>query len=257
MAQGEIAIREYSSENGRRIKIAATGNLIGLESPAGYENIAAQGAREGFVISYIDPNGIIRILHDVFDTHSSSFKQGLRDFVLVSFTAPPSTGDLAVNTLISTKSVLDTRDGLLRLENEITWKAGTGTVNIRMTVINKSATTVRVLNLKRVADVNAGADTQNTSFGLTDSVVYFKPVCTCRPPIPPGPWIPLVFFSGTNAVALNVLASDDSELVSVGPGPSLIGRQLDTDTQGVLVFKADGPLPPGGMMNATVTHDVR
>lgn len=258
LAQGEIAVREYASENGRRIRITATGNVIGLEMPAGYENIAGQSSREGYVLSYIDQTGTTRIIHDVFDSHSMSLKPGVRDFVPISFTAPPSTNDLAVNTLISATAVLDTRDGLLRLQNVITWRAGTGTVNVKMTVTNRSATSVRLLNLKRVADVNAGGETLNTSFALPNEVYYFRPVCTCRPPIPPGPWVPLVVFSGgPNAVAMNVSAGDDSELFNVGPGPSLIGRQVDTDTQGVLIFKPDAPLPPGASMTANVAHDIR
>jgi hypothetical protein len=258
LAQGEVVVREYTSENGRKIRITANGNVIGLETPAGYENIAGQRSREGYVVSYIDQTGTTRIIHDVFDSYSSTIKSGYRDFVPVSFTAPPSASDLAVNTLIAARTVLDTRDGLLRLENVITWIAGTGTVSVKMTITNRSATSVRLLNLKRAVDINAGGDTLNTSFVLPNEVYYFNPVCTCRPPIPPGPWVPLVVFSGgPNAVALNLHASDDSELFNVGPGPSLIGRQTDIDTQGVLIFKADAPLPPGGSMTGNVTHDIR
>jgi hypothetical protein len=257
MAQNEIAVREYSSENGRTIKLTSTGNLIGLETPAGYENIAVQGSREGYVVSYIDQTGATRVIHDVFNSHSTAFKPGSRDFIPVSFSAPPSTSDLAIDTLISATSVLHTRDGLLRLENVITWRAGTGTVDIRMTLTNRSAAPVKLLNVKRVADINAGGEKSNSSSGQSDSVFYFRPVCTCRPPVPPGPWVPLVVLTGANATALNVLAGDDSELFNVGPGDSLIGRQTDLDTQGVLIFKPNAPLPPGGAMTATVAHDVR
>ena len=257
LAQNEIAVREYSSENGRTIKLTSTGNLIGLETPAGYENIAVQGSREGYVVSYIDQTGATRVIHDVFSSQSSVLKPGSRDFIPVSFAAPPSAGDLAINTLITATSVVHTRDGLLRLENVIAWRAGTGTVDIKMTITNRSLATVKLLNVKRVADINAGGEESNSSSGQTDSVFYFRPVCTCRPPIPPGPWVPLVALSGTNSIALNVLAGDDFELFNVGPGDSLIGRQTDIDTQGVLIFKPNAPLPPGGSMTATVAHDVR
>jgi hypothetical protein len=258
LAQTNVAIREYTSENGRKIRITSTGNVIGLEMPAGYENIAGQRTREGYVVSYIDQYGITRVIHDVYDSYSTTFKSGERDLVPVSFTAPPSASGLAINTLISATAVLHTRDGLLRLENLITWRAGTGTVNVKMTIANRSAnSSVKVLNLKRVADVNVARETLNTSVASSDFILFHNPLCSCPPPVPPGPWIPLVVFSGSNAIPLNTLASDDWELFNVGPGESLTGRQTNLDTQGVLVFRPNAPLPPLGSTSANVVHDIR
>jgi hypothetical protein len=226
--------------------------------PAGYENIAGANIREGYVVSYVDQSGYVRVVHDVFDSYSTSYKPGLRDFVPVSFTAPPSASDLLVGTQITARAIVDTRDGLLRMENLITWEAGTGTVTTKMTISNKSThASVRLLNIKRVADVNAGGEKGNTSFAGPSSVYFFNPLCHCRPPIPPGPWVPTVVFSGSAASALNLLAGDNSELFNAVSGDSLIGRQLDTDTQGVLVFKIDAVLPPGASRTATVTHEMR
>ena len=258
-AQNDFTVRNYRSENGRQVSITSNGNVISLESPAGYENIGAGRIREGYVLAYVDANGTTRVVHDVFDSFSSTIKPNMKDFVPVSFTAPPSSEEIAVNTPITATAVHDTRDGLLRIENSISWTAGTGMVNVTMTVTNRSnSVPVRILTIKRVSDANAGGVKLNNSFVAGRTVYFFNPTCLCRPPIPPGPWIPLVTISGTgNSTALNLAAGDDSELFSAGPGESLPGPQTGIDTQAAIVYKVNAFVNPGAFRVAAVMHEVR
>lgn len=276
LAQSGPEIREYSAENGYKITITTRGNVIGLEILGGTG--VAEGAenREGYVISYVDSAGIVRVVHDAYDSYSAGIRPGERDFVQASFTAPPSQSRIPLNTMISATAVVDTRDGLLRLSNEITWRAGTGAVNVKMTVTNRSnIRSVRVMNVKRVLapfglgmDITslitrdgASAKASGRLGGLDmdptcpDSIRFSKPQRT--PPPPPPPWeiimcLPqppqsLQSLQSTQPPHMLLAQSDDLyDLQNIGPGVSLGDFVMGIQTQGIFVFPINSIIAPLG-----------
>jgi hypothetical protein len=167
--EAEVQKREYLSENGRKIKITSMGNLIGLETPMGFGHI---DNHEGYVLAYDDPyDGTTRVLHDVFDSQSMSIKPGLPDFVPVSFEGPPSGTSFEINTLVSATAVVDTRDGLLRLTHQFTWRAGTGTVNVKTTITNLAAVSVYLRSHKHHGNINLDSHGDFGAAGRLNSVI--------------------------------------------------------------------------------------
>lgn len=150
-----VAIREYVAENNRRISVTSMGNLIGFESPAGFEHINVKRPREGYVLAYQFLGSLKTLVaYDTFDTFSSNIKPGKRDFVPVSFVAPPSRVNIRFGEVITAVAVVETSDGRLRLTNKITWPAGSETVVTAMTIQNRSKGRLRLLTGKRHMDID-------------------------------------------------------------------------------------------------------
>lgn len=257
LAQDGPEIREYSAENGYKIAITSRGNIIGLEIP---ERVERTGPREGYVLSYVDGEGVTRVVHDVYDSYSAVIRPGARDFVQRSFIAPPSQHRIPLDTLISATAVVDTQDGLLRLENEIRWRAGTGVVQVRMTITNRSATrSVRVINVKRVSAPVLGPDTHLMSVTMPDLVSFMINKCNCPPPIPPPPWaLPEIIMRGDRpSNVLQVLADDDYDLHNVESGRSLGDLVTGINTQGVIVFQINSLIAPQELINMNISHEAQ
>ena len=254
LADSGSETREYSAENGYKITITSRGNIIGLERPGRPEDVEAAWHREGYVISYVDGAGVIRIVHDVHDSYSADIRPGERDFIQGPFTAPPSQNNIPLDTMVSATAVVDTQDGLLRLKNEITWVAGTGIVHVKMTITNRSdRQSMRVINVKRVAAPVQGSDLDPHEFVIMNNsvVVSRYDKCICPPPIP-RPWPPwTITMSGDSpAVVLLARADDDYELQHAEPRDASSSPITGTIAQGVFVFQKNDEIPSLGSNEA-------
>ena len=277
----EPSVQRYASENGRNIKVASTGNLIGLEAPGGFEHIDSKRAREGYVLAYSDPfSGASRVLHDVFDRYSTTIKVPFRDFQVVSYSSSPVGVLLNLNDQVTATSVVETRDGLLRLTHVLNWKAGTGTVTVTTTVTNISGLPLLLRSFKRHIDVDldsagpyGAAHYQNsivTDPGLGSVLIFNGSRCYPQPfdsPICPPRPLPINLVAASNhlmQISGNPLpthtivkdAGDDGELTSALPGPSLIGRRDFEDNQVTLAWMLNQSLNPGASKSFAVTYQV-
>ena len=276
----EVQKSDYLSENGRGIRISSTGNLIGLETPAGFGHIEG---REGYVLAYDDPySATTRVLYDVFDSQSMSIKAGLRDFVPVSFEGPPSGTTFPINALVSATAVVDTRDGLLRLTRQFTWRAGTGTVTVRTTITNLAPAPFLLRSYKHFNNIrlnNYGAYGVPGRLNpiIIDPTSRLMTVLPCAPPDCPPPPIPfsppspppitftpdavsrhLLQMSGspTPTRAIVSRAGDDSELRLATPGTSLYDTKTPGDYQQTLAWVINQNLAAGGSRSFTTTYQV-
>ena len=261
VAYGSYETRDFIAQNGRQISVSSFGNLVSLETPFGFEHInRSSRAREGYVISYINPfTSQQRVLYDVHDLYSAVLAR--RDFVPVSFTGPANGTPFSVTTPIIIFAVVDTADGLLRLTNRIEWVAGSGEVTIRTTVTNRVSVPVAVRFVKRHVDLNPdgsgafggnlysdwvrlpGVSTGGSTIG---GIGAFERCVGCKPgPGPPPLTIANValhsisFMGSPNpAYATIHTDSDTSELHTAGPALStnLTGLRTNENNQATLVW---------------------
>jgi hypothetical protein len=170
-------VREYIAEDGRRIAITSLGNLITLETPRGFEH-AAGGTDlplDGYVLAYRDPSGTVRVLHNVYRSHSSTIKAGLPDFVPISFEAPPSGTEFERGSVVGAKVVVGTRDGLVEIHTTYSWIGGIVRVE---SAVRSVSQTIRLLAFKRQIRLAPDA---NGAFGILDS--KFDVLATEAPPV--------------------------------------------------------------------------
>jgi hypothetical protein len=210
-----IQIREYVAENNRRISVSSRGNLIGFESPGGFEHLDVKRPREGYVLAY-QPLGSATTLvaYDTFDIFSSNIKSGTRDFVPVSFVAPPSLVNIPYGDLITAVAVVETSDRRLRLTSRIDWVAGSEAVLITMTIQNRSSGKVRLVTVKRHIDVDTdgggllgkGPPDANLVVGTPFRLSLVGRPCYCPPPAP-GPPPRMPFSEPTDVVTLSASAA--------------------------------------------------
>jgi hypothetical protein len=273
VSYGTYETRDYWANNGRKIRITSLGNLVGLESPMGFEHINnGVRAREGYVLAYTDPGGHARVLFDVNDIHSAVL--GRRDFVPYSFTGPASGTVFAVTTPVRVIAVVDTADGLFRLTHQFEWQAGLGTVTVTTTITNRTLTPLTLNGYKRHADINLDAaggygvagssDWVRLTSSSTSGIGAFVS-CYCAPQPGPPP-LTLATVSTHVLTFTGVLPSyrmihsdtDNSELYIAGPATStdLPGVRVHENNQATLVW-AGSPLAAGGSRTFTAQYDQR
>jgi hypothetical protein len=143
--QGEK--REYIAENGRSIVITALGNLVRFESPRGFEHVAGglEDPINGYVLAYWDPRtGVLRVLHNVYRSQSSTIKPGLSDFVPLSFEGPASGTVFSRAKLVRASVTVGTRDGLFLIRTTYSWLQGTLRVDSVLTAVSRATKVVSV-----------------------------------------------------------------------------------------------------------------
>lgn len=114
---------------GTTVQISAEGNIVGFESPSGFEHIRAGTILEGYILCY-----------------DSSQAEDVGDFG-TGFGAPtPGCGGDSCTIL------RDTLDGTLRLIQLIQFDPETNTVTVDMTISNQSSSVVNGIVLRRYAD---------------------------------------------------------------------------------------------------------
>jgi hypothetical protein len=243
------------------VRITSRGNLVGLESPFGFEHIAnGRGTREGYVVAYDDPaTGGLRVLHDVNDSWSRTL--GSRDLVPYSFRGPATGTTFPINALVTATVVVDTADGVLRLTHQFEWRAGYGRVKVTTTVANRLAGYISLRSFKRVADMDVDAAAMN-DWERSDNGVSIYIFCLCSPPIPPSPIVPgthVMSFTGAPAPGWKLIkpAGDVSEFSSAGPVMSsdLAGLRRNENNQATLIW-AGNRLGLGGTQSFTAEYQV-
>lgn len=247
---GVLETRKFFAVNGRNIRVSSLGNLVGLESPQGFEHLrGATRSREGYVVGYQDPVTLqARVVHNVFDRVSSTIITGMPDFVPIEFRGPANLAVFGVGETVSATATLHTRDGLIRLIRQITWTAGSGTVEVKTTLTNRLSSPLWMTGLKLITDPDVDAsgaygtsqgrnNVDSTATATGSSLVFNNVVCDPRgridpcppPPVPGDPALlgvlsqHLMEISSSPAPASTVLklASDNTELFTSVPGASL------------------------------------
>ena len=177
-AQGEIPNqyvveqRRYFSSNGRSIRLTSTGNLAGLESPQGFEHLrnSLGRAREGYLVQYVDPKGIERVVYNLGDVVSNLINPPGPDIVVESFQGPANGTRFVVGSSMKYTANLRTSDNLLRIRHEIEWRVG---LSIRFTTsISALISPVKLLRYQKIADLNVSAMTPS---GTGNAVNDFVP----------------------------------------------------------------------------------
>jgi hypothetical protein len=272
--QQPIEKREYIAEDGRTLVITALGNLVGLESPRGFEQVAGglDDPIDGYVLAYRDPQtGTSRVLHNVYRSQSSTIEPGLDDFVPISFQGPASKTVFPSGKPVHAEVVVGTRDGLVQIRTAYSWMGGMVRAESLVTSVSQS---IRLLAFKRQirfpADGGGVYGVQGTEFDVLPvepddfvgpSVLFSVALC-CRRGCDPGvcpPRLPdfseaavnthsVLFQSGPDAAAPNALkpsylavadAKDPCERLSAGPCQ---GGQLPS-------FEQDSQVTAGWLVN--------
>jgi YD repeat-containing protein len=259
---------------GRQYQFTPLGNLIGFQTPTGYEHLALGGvAREGYIISYDDPTTeVTRLVYDLGDRRSTVFSSS-GDFIPLSLDPLPPYRTLDVGNSFTLKAVVQTRDALLRLTHTFTVRGGIGEVVVGMEVRNNSSSrSIFLRSVKRHANINkdAGGSYGNgnrmsdaTSDGAT-ALFYTREPC---PPPPPPPELPrghTVTMTGDRVQTLGLAVSarpivkpfagtpSEALLSSCGSSPTLPRR--DEDSEVTMCWPISRTLLPGSSLTFTTTY---
>jgi hypothetical protein len=149
LQQQPVEKREYIADDGRTVVITSLGNLIGFESPRGFEQVAGvlDDPIDGYVLAYRDPQtGATRVLHNVYRSQSSTIEPGLNDFVPISFQGPASKTVFPSGKPVHAEVVVGTRDGLVQIRTAYSWMGGIVRAESLVTSMSQS---IRVLAFKR------------------------------------------------------------------------------------------------------------
>lgn len=189
-------IREYISENGFRIELTTAGNLIGLESPVGFDYIERRFTKEGYLLSYRTPDGISRTVYDIYSYRSYSILNTQPDLIPVAFEGPANGSIWANGTILNARSIVKTSDNLLQLTHIFTWQVGSGQVSIRTVITNTHPDrAIELLAFKRIVDINIGLGSTNQTVEEWHIATPYEEArdsievayCNCPPPIPGPP----------------------------------------------------------------------
>jgi hypothetical protein len=149
---GFYEVREYSAENGRKVRISSLGNIVYFESPMGFEHLALGGVREGYILGYEDPGPSPPKRRTVYDLSGSQYSRTIspprRDLIPGTFSAPVDGRVFRVGEKVTAVAVVFTADNVLRLTHTITWIAGTGYINAEMWLQNRLHRPVKVFGIK-------------------------------------------------------------------------------------------------------------
>jgi hypothetical protein len=259
VAQPEIQVpyvvdeRRYIAENDRTIRVTSTGNLTGLESPAGFEHLrnASGRAREGYRIRYVDATGATREVFHFGDTASSSIVPSSPDLLPEPLIGPPTGTRYAVGTVVTAKAAVRTRDNRLRIEQELRWVVGLDQL-IKVKVINISGAPLTILWFDRLADLNVSAggvygtrESRNSFIPIPTGVVSVEVRCRvalCPPPCNPGDpsCDPLKYVSQLGVRMTGEPAPSAVLIQAGGTGATPLATRKD-DIDGVVTLRWNGP----------------
>ena len=139
---GTTLYKTYNSGagGGTKVQVSTDGNLVGFESPVGYEHLGVGTFSDGYVLCYTTPAGA-----DVAAYDAGSSSSGLG--------ASTQSGDTVTRT---------TNDGVLRLKQVFSFNGPAKSISVAMTVTNLlGAGSVSNVILRRQTDLDV--DTGGTN----------------------------------------------------------------------------------------------